>query len=231
MEQEYQEIDLRELIHIVLAKWWLIVIFFVFSIGITAFVTINYITPMYEAKSTLFIGKETNNIAGISLSDLQFDNKLVVDYRELIKTRLVTEEVIERLDLDVTVSGFVSRLSVATITDSRFINISFQDANPETAARVANVLSEVLVDKAVDVVGVKNVRIVDEAIPPMGPISPRLYLNIAIAGVLGIMIAVFCIFVINMLDNTIKKEEDIEKYLQLSVLGVVPKFKGDERSK
>lgn len=230
MEQEFQEIDLREIIHIVLAKWWVILIFIILSTGITAYVTMNYVTPMYSANSTLFIGKESDSIAGIDIKDLQIDDQLVTDYRELIKTRLVTEEVISRLNLDVSVSKFIEHLQVSTIKDSRFIHISYEDASPETAAIITNELSEELVAKAVDIVGVKNVQIVDKAIEPTLPVSPNVKLNIAVAGVLGAMLALFCIFLLHMMDNTIKREEDIENYLGLSVLGVVPKFEGDERN-
>lgn len=230
MDQEYQEIDLRELLHIVLAKWWLILIFLVLSTVLAAYITISFITPMYEAKSTLFIGKESDSIAGISFSDLQVDNKLVVDYRELIKTRLVTEEVIGDLNLDISVNEFIERLSVTTIKDSRFIHITFQDSNPKTSAMIANKLSATLVDKAVDVVGVENVMIVDHAIVPQGQVSPNLKMNVTISGMLGIMLGLFCVFLLHMLDNTVKREEDIEKHLGLSVLGVVPLFDGEERS-
>lgn len=232
MEQEFQESDLRELLHIVLVKWWLILLFLVVSAGLAAYVTGNYITPIYAAKTTLFIGKETNSIGGeISIGELQLNDKLVIDYRELIKTRLVTEEVIKDLKLDITVDAFVKHLEVATIKDSRFINITFEDPNPQTAAMITNKLSSTLVEKAVEVVGVENVRIVDEAILPTEQVSPNLKMNVVAAGVLGVLLALACIFLLNMLDNTVKKEEDIEKYFNLSVLGIVPKFKGDERSK
>ena len=77
--------------------------------------------------------------------------------------------------------------------------------------------------------GVKNVKIVDYAVLPEKPVSPNMSLNVVVAGILGIIISIFMILLINFIDNTINKEEDIEKYLQLSVLGVVPKFKGEER--
>ena len=97
MEQQLDELDLREIINILRDKWWLIVIFLLSSIIISIYVTNTYITPMYEAKSILFIGKDSNTIAGISLSDLQVDNQLVTDYKELIKTRMISEKVIEEL--------------------------------------------------------------------------------------------------------------------------------------
>ncbi|TCT12831.1 capsular polysaccharide biosynthesis protein [Natranaerovirga pectinivora] len=229
MVEEVNEIDLREIIGIVLEKWWLILVLFVISAGSAAYITSSHITPMYKTEATLFIGKEADALANISFDELRVGNQLITDYRELIKTRLVTEEVIGSLGLNVSISEFRSRLDVSTISNSRFFHIGFTDPDPELASMITNRLAEVLVATAVEIVGVKNVQIVDSAIPTRNPVSPNLRLNVAIAGILGIMIAIFLIFLLNMMDNTIKKEEDIEKVLGLTVLGVIPKFDGEAR--
>jgi len=225
MGEEYQEIDLLELIGIVLRKWWLILIFIVIAGGIAFYVTSNYVTPTYEAETTLFIGKEADILGEFSLSDFNMDSKLVVDYRELLMTRKVTEEVIRKLGLNVSTNRLISNLSVVTISDSRFMSIKFVDSNPEIAAAIANMLSEVLVDAVVDIIGIKNVQIVDAAIIPTLPIGPNIIMNVTIAVVLGGMLALFVIFILHLVDNTIKKEEQLEKKLGVPVLGVIPKHK------
>ena len=232
MIEENQEIDLIELLRVVLKNWWLIILLTLIAAATSYLVTKEYVTPIYEAKATLFIGKETDSIAGfdLSVSDLQLDNQLVVDYRELIKTRLITEEVILDLALLAEAEDLVKNLGISTISESRFMYVTYQDPIPERAAQIANRLSEVLAEKAEEIVGVKNVRIVDQAIVPEQPISPNTLMNTAIAGVLGAMIALFIIFIRMMLDNTIKTEEDIEKFTGLPVLGVIPEFKGEVRS-
>ncbi len=229
MDQEYQEIDLLELIHVVLQKWWIIAGFVVTAAICSAYITINMVTPMYEAKSTLFIGKESDSFAGISFSDLQIDDQLVVDYKELIKTRLVTLDVIKELNLNMKVSDFIEGLTIETIADSRFVHISFTGDDPAMATEITNSLSRHLIAHAVDIVGVKNVTVVDEAIVPEQPISPSLMKNVAIAVVLGGMFALGVIFVLHLMDNTFKKEEDIEKQLGMGVLGIIPVFEGEER--
>jgi len=225
MGEEYQEIDLIELFIIVLKKWWLILLFAALAGGSSYYYTTNYIAPTYEAKATLFIGKEADLLAGFSLSELQVDNKLVVDYRELLRTRLVTEQVIQELGLNITTSQIVSRLSVETVSESRFVQLKFVDTNPEVAATITNKLAEVLVEAVVTVIGIQNVQIIDAAIPPSSPISPSVMMNTAIAIVLGVMLALFVIFILHLVDNTIKKEEQLESKLGIPVLGVIPKHK------
>jgi capsular polysaccharide biosynthesis protein len=213
-----------------MGRWWVIALFTLIAVGVSTYVTSEMIEPVYESKSTLFIGNESDSIAGISFSDLQVDDQLVVDYQELIKTRLVTETVIRDLDLPTTVANFVEHLSVSGIKDSRFIHIVFQDTDPILAAQIANELSESLVANAERIVGVENVVVVDEAIPPAKPISPNLPMNVSIAAVLGAMLGMFLIMVLHMLDNTFKREDEIEKQLGIMVLGVVPKFDGERRA-
>ncbi len=224
MGEEYQEIDLKELVGIILAKWWLILIFVGIAGGVSYYTTTHFITPMYESQATLFVGKESDAFGDFSLTDLQMDNKLVVDYRELLKTRLVTEKVIADLGLDVSTDQIVNHLSVSVVSDSRLIHIAFTDADPEVAAAIANRLSEVLVIKAEEIIGIQNVQILDNAIPVYTPISPNVTMNVAIACVLGFMLAIFVIFVFKMMNNTIEKEDRLEAELGIPVLGIIPKY-------
>ncbi len=222
----YQEIDLVELMWTVLAKWWLILLLMVIAGGAAYYVTDQYVTPIYQAESTLFIGKESDVLAQVSLSDFNLDNKLVVDYRELIKTRLVTEEVINDLALQATTSSLITNLGIEIIDESRFMHVTFKDPIPERATQIVNSLSEVLADKAMEIVGVDNVRIVDEAIVPTTPISPNKMKNSAVAAAVGAMIALGIIFLQMMMNNTINNEEEMEKAFNVTVLGVIPMFKG-----
>jgi capsular polysaccharide biosynthesis protein len=228
MGEEYQEIDLIELMFIVLKKWWLILIFALLAGGSSYYYTTNFIEPTYEATATLFIGKEADLLAGFSLSELQVDNKLVVDYRELLRTRLVTEQVIQELGLNIATGSIIQQLSVETISESRFVHLKFKDVDPVVAATIANKLAEVLVEAVVNVIGIENVQIIDAALPPVFPISPSVTMNTATAAVFGMLLALFVVFILHLVDNTIKKEEQLESKLKVPVLGVIPKHKGEK---
>ncbi|GKX31773.1 putative capsular polysaccharide biosynthesis protein YwqC [Vallitalea longa] len=229
MENEYQEIDLKELIRVVIKKWWIIAIFLVIGTISTYLVTSYCMKPVYQAKTSLFIGKEKGNLGSISLGDLQLNSKLITDYREIAKSRLIADEVISNLDLQMDLKTFRSNLSISTVSDSRLFTVNVSHINPKLATDIANELAKTLVEKVSEIIEVQNIQVIDKALVPTSPIKPNKKLNVAIAGVLSIMLALFVIFLIEYFDNTVKSEEDVEKHLGLTVIGVIPKFEGEER--
>jgi len=229
MENEYEEIDLKELIHVIVRKWWIIVILVLVS-GIGAYlVTSFYIEPIYESSTSLFIGKEQNEIAGISIADLQVGNKLIVDYREIAQTRMIAEAVIDNLNLNMDLTTFRQNISINNVKDSRLFTIKFQHTNPQLAADIANDVAQELIIKVSEIIDIENIQVIDKALVPINPVKPNKMLNTAIACVLGAMVSLFIIMLIEFLDNTIKTEADIERHLGLPVVGVIPKFKGEDR--
>lgn len=230
MEQDYQEIDLVELFQKVMKFWWLLLLAASVCGGLAFYVTQYHITPVYEAKTTLFIGKEAGALAELSLNELSVGNKLVTDYRELIQTNNVLETVIRELKLDTTAEILRKKIEVTTVNESRFIYATVQDPSPEMAMAIADEVSVILKEKAEEIVGAKNVYIVDIAKLPKEPISPNKAKNTIIAMLIGFMVGVGIIFLNMMLNNTVEKDEDIEKAIGIPVIGTIPKFKGDPRA-
>lgn len=230
MNEEYQEIDLLELFRALLKKWWLILAFMVVFGGMAFYFTATYGTPIYRAQAEIFIGEESGSLTDISLSDLTMDSQLLADYEELIKTRMITEEVIDKLSLVATRGTLVENLSITIIGESRFMFITFTDPIPERAQLIVNTLADVLADKAEKIMGVKRVQVIDYAITPKTPIGPSVKRNTALAALVGAVIAAGIVFITMMASNTIANEQEIEKMLGVPVLGSIPKFKGAERS-
>ena len=229
MSRQTQEINFMDLIAPYLRMWWLIVLFVSIGAGSAYFMTEHLMVPYYEAKTIMFIGKDTDVLSGISMSDLQIDNKLVLDYRELIKTKLVIEQVTEELNLNRSYESMVERLDVNTQFDSRFINVVYVDSNPERAATVVNKFSETLVVTAQDIVGVDNIQIVDYADPPKYPSGPSLMVNGILAVMVSLLTAILIIFIIDKTDNRLKTKKDVEDIIGLTVLSEIPKAKGGSK--
>ncbi|SHJ72986.1 Capsular polysaccharide biosynthesis protein [Dethiosulfatibacter aminovorans DSM 17477] len=224
-----EELDLLELVQIVLKRKWIIVATTIFATVVSILVTMFAITPMYESKTTLMVNSSKSSglgdiASGFDLGSINLSQKLVVTYSEIVKSRIVLESVIDRLDLDMTYNGLLSRITSSPVGSTEILKISVKDTDPEAAAVIANTISDVFIKEVMRILKVDNVEIIDEAIPLGNPINVKLVLNAAIAFILGIMAGVFIIFILEMLDRTIKTVDDVEKYLGLTVIGSIIDF-------
>lgn len=226
-----KDINLRELFEIIIKKWWLIAILTVFGCGTAYFITAKFVTPVYEAKTVLYIGQENGSLGtiDISLGQLNANSQLIVDYKQLALTRLVTEEVIKNSGLNISNDDFQKNVVIESIADSRLFTVGYRNPNPEMAKKVADELAKQLTVAVLQIVGVENIRILDQAPLPEIPVSPNKLLNTLIGGLLGFLIALLIIYVMFLIDDTIKGEEDIENLIGVAVLGDIPEFKGEAR--
>ncbi len=223
------EIDIRELLYLLLRRWYLVVICFVLAAGTAFAVTQFYLKPVYRAETTLFLGKEKDKIGGISFTDLQVNSQLVIDYREILKSRMVAERIQQKLGVDV--GKFQRNVNVQTVKDSRIFKISYEDNSPKLAANVVNDLADVIMQMASDIIEVKNVKVIDTAKVPKTPVKPNKKMNVGMAGILGLLLGAALIYLLEFVDHTFKKPEDVERQLGLNVIGTVPKFEGGKRGK
>jgi capsular polysaccharide biosynthesis protein len=227
MENNFEEINLSDLIAILVRKWW--VLFFsvflciVFSAVYTFFIT----DPVYQSDTSIYVGKEVHAQSAIAYNDLILAERLVNDYRELIKSRMVTGMVIEELGLNMTSGELAKKINVSSIKDTRIIQITAEDTYPERARDIANMIAAVFKEKVVEIMDVENVKVIDEAILPINPVKPNVKLNFAIAFVLGIMIGIFVVFVMEYFDKSIKTAEDVKKTVELPIIGMIPDFLDD----
>lgn len=231
MENDYQEINIKEILRAIIKKIWLIVLLMIIGATIAHYITVNYIVPTYQANTVLFIGREENiiNGVGLSLNDLYINDQLFIDYQQLAGTRLVVDEVRKNLKTDISFEDFRRSMDVYTIGKSRLFGVSFKSSDPEFAAAASNELAKQITLAAAKIVNVQNIRIIDKAIVPTKQIAPNSMMNTVVAGFLGVFLGLLIIFIQVLFDNTIKSEEDVERLTKLPIIGVIPKFRGEIR--
>lgn len=224
MELREAELDLKEIMHIIRKRLWFIVLVTILAVGAGGVISLFVLEPVYRASATIIVGKPSSYLDGnrLQIEDLNLNQRLAKTYGEIIKSRGVLENVIFQLKLNLTTQQLKEKTLVKLVEGTEFITISVTDTNPERAADIANKMAEVFRFKVVNIMKVDYVQILDDAIVPRLPIKPRLELNMAIAGVLGIMTSIFVVFLLEYLDNTIKTPEDAEKYLGLNIVGIIP---------
>lgn len=229
MNEQHQNVNLRELMLAVIGKWWLVIGCMVVVGMLSYWLSNAYTVPIYRAQSTLFIGKDTSVLASINVNDLKFSNELVSDYRELLSSRLVTDKIISDLNGEVWHEQLIRNLNVITIEGTRFMYIAYDDTSASRAAYIANAFSEVLITQAEDIVGVQNISIVDYAIEPLGAMNDDHAMAVAMGGIVGMFIAVAIVFIRRLTDTTVRDEKFIEEAVGLPILGKIPKFEGEAR--
>ncbi|MCM1218362.1 MAG: Wzz/FepE/Etk N-terminal domain-containing protein [Lachnospiraceae bacterium] len=227
MEQKYDdeiEIDLMEILMLLLHYIWVIVIAAVI-VGGAAFAFSKFvITPTYESTTRILVlnRQDAGGSSNLTYSDLQLGSSLTKDYPELIQSRYVVEKVIELFELDSTYESFIDKIQVSTKSDSRIIDITITDPDPVLAKEIADALRDIAAERIVEVTDIQAVNKVDDANLPTKPSDPSVLKWTLIGFLLGGFLAAAVVLVRFLLDDTIKSSEDIEKYLHLSTLGLIP---------
>lgn len=218
------EINMKELFMLILRKWWILIICMII-IGSASFIWTNYYTdPVYLSSTTLYVGKNIGS-EGIQSSDLNLGSNLILDYRELAKSKLVANEVINDMGLvNISAKSLAKRIEVSQINESRVIRISVKDLDPQIAMKLTNKVAEVFQKKIIQIMQVDNVQIIDKAEVEFSPISPNKNLNYMIGIILGFVIGIGTILLVEYFDNTIRTTEDVQKHLDLPVIGNIPLF-------
>lgn len=221
---ELDSFELREIFDII-RKRLLLIVLIVLAAVITAGVLSYFVLDkQYEATTSLILGKPNDFSSNPQLqyNDVLLFQKLVKTYGEIAKSRTVSEKVIEAMQLNLTAEQLQSKITVTPVGDTELIKIKVVDNSPEMAANIANKLAEVFKSQVVQIMRVENVQVVDTAKIPNSPIKPRPTINIAISFMIALMAGVGVAFLLEYLDHTIKTPQDVEKYLELPVIGVIP---------
>ena len=221
MEEEV--IDLREYLSIIKKKWFIMAILCVVCVAASTVYSFFIAKPVYQAETTLIVKTEkTEGTNTVTSDQIKTTQQLAVTYGEIIKSRKVLDDVIKNLDLDESYGQLSGKISVSTVSDTQIIKVSVQDTNKSNAAKIANEIPKVFAKEAIRIADANGVEVIDKAQAPVNPVSPNKKMNILIAGVLGVMIGLFIIFIIEFLNTKIKTPQDIEKELGLHLLGVIP---------
>ena len=206
-------------------KFSIVLVALVFAIaafGYSAFLA----KKEYQSTSRIYVvSRQNQDNNALTNSDLQAGSYLVKDYREIILSQNVLSQAIEELKLDLTPAELSKKISVSVPTDTRILSITAKDGNPKEAARIANGLRNVAAEKIIAVTKVSDVTTLDEAEVPQSPSSPNIRRNVLLGFIAGAGLMVVLMVVVEVLDDRVKRPEDIEELMGLTLLGIVPDIK------
>ena len=216
------EIDVLAL----LQKLWTKKVFILFTaiyVAVFAFLgTYFFIQPTYTSSTRIYVVNQADDGKNLSAQDLQAGTFLTKDYKEIITSNDVLSEVIKDEKLNMTEADLAKMISVNIPTDTRLISISVNAKTGQDAQSLANKVRDVAAEKIKKVTKVEDVTTLEDAKLPDSPSSPNIKRNVALGAVLGGFLAIVGVLVREILDDRIRRPEDIEDALGLTLLGIVP---------
>lgn len=219
-------IDLLELLNALRKKALFLVLGLLVGAAVAGAWTKFKITPQYQASSMIYILTKTTSVT--SLADLQIGSQLTVDFTTLATSRPVINEVRSNLNLEsISYEQFVGMLSITNPSNTRILKITVTYPDAETAKEIANAMANSTADRVAEIMMTDRPTIVEEAVTPAWPSSPNTRKNIMMGALAGLVLVAAVVIVRFLMDDTIKTEEDVEKYLQLNTLAVFGVNRGE----
>jgi capsular polysaccharide biosynthesis protein len=223
MEQEVA-LDLKELYYTLKKRMGLIISITLLVTIISALVNIFVLTPIYEAKVSVVIGKDItlSNETNYDLNDVTMYQKLVKTYAEVAKSRAVAQSTLDVIGTDITVDELLEMLTVTPQEDTQLMDISVKSTDPEEAKIIVEALTNDFIVRAEKLISNSNIEILDIPEVPKKPIAPNKSLNVIITFFLGLVVSMGLVLIREYMDNTVKTKEEVEKTLNLPVIGLIP---------
>ncbi|MCI6330852.1 MAG: Wzz/FepE/Etk N-terminal domain-containing protein [Lachnospiraceae bacterium] len=220
------EIDLVELLGVILHNLWIIIVSGVIVAAVALLVSYFIITPKYESVTKIYVISKTNADT-MTYSDLQAGSTLTKDYKELVKSRPVLEEVLAETGIDVELKNLEAQITVEVPQDTRIVSITVEDKDPYEARIIADSVRIAASKHIREVMDTEAVNVVEEASLPIEKSSPSILKNTAIGYAVGLFLAIAIVIINYIMDDTIKTPDDVEKFLGVSVLGSIPYSEND----
>ena len=223
-----EEINLKDLFSYFFSKIFIVIITFVLAIS-TSLVYSNFIKePKYNSYTTIVLTRSSSDTdkdsnGTITQNDITLNQKLVATYREIIKSRRVLGQVIENLELDISVGELSRNISVTNPDGTELIKITVSSKSKSDAKDITNEIAKVFSKEIEDIYDIKNVSIIDEAVEANKPYNMNLTKDTIIASLIGLVLGFGIVFVMFYFDTTIKNPEEIQTKIGLPLLGIVPK--------
>lgn len=227
---EVDEIDLLDLFGFYMSRLPLLIAAVLIG-ALCAGLFTHYVIPnRYTAVSRMYMVSASSDSV-VNLSDLNIGTSLSNDYVELMKSRPVIEDVIEKLDLEYTYEQLLGMISLSVVSNTRIVKISATSTNPHEAMEIANQMAKTSKVQLPKVMDAPSPSIAEPAVLPMHRSSPSMTKNVALGALLLLACVLGILTVLYLLDDTIKSAEDVEKEFGVLPLTVIPEGRFDSGSK
>ena len=226
-EDDEIEIDLLELLGEFRRKIWIILGVIVLFGGVAGAFSKFVLTPQYKSTAMVYILSKETTLT--SLADLQIGSQLTKDYSVMITSRPVLEEVIEKQKLSLSYNQLKRMIRISNPAETRILNMSVSDTDPVRAKAIVDAVAKASSDYIGDIMEMIPPKIIENGVVPDNPTSPNIKKNAALGGLALSVAACGFITLQVIMNDTIRSEEDVSRYLGISVLAVIPENNGEEK--
>lgn len=219
-EEEYT-IDLGALFFALLDKWHMILLFSLVGMLLANAYAFFCIEPSYISTAKLYVVSASGDSA-VDLTDLNIGTSLTNDYRELIMSYPVLDQVIDALGLDMTSEGLAKLITISNPQNTRVLTIAAKTKDAKLSERIANTLAGVAQEYLPETMSTPRPNVAQVAKVATKKSDPSYVKMTLLGGILAfIMIAGY--YAIRFLtDDTIQSPEDIEKTFGIPVITSIP---------
>ncbi|MFL0249137.1 YveK family protein [Clostridium neuense] len=225
MEEQEMTLDLKDFFYIIIKRKKMICLITIAAVIVSALLSFFVIKPTYQANTSIIVGRpQQDKNEKLDNNDVTMYQNLMKTYIEIVKSKPILKATIEKADLNLTEDQLGKMINASSQQGTQIMDISITDKNAEEAYKIADSLTDTFIDKSKEIFPTSGVQlsVMNKADVPKAPIKPKKVLNIAIAFVLGLFVSIGLAFVLEYMDNTIKSENDVNKYLELPVIGIIP---------
>ncbi len=224
-------IDMAKIFRHIVRKWYLIVIAGILA-GVIGFCYANfYITPTYRAKSVMLVELRNSHYDEMNYEQVSIAQKYISTFTDIIRTNYVLEDVIKKLNLKESPSSLASKIQAHENEETFLITVTITHTDPKKALEILQALDDSVVDKVVEKFGSTYVQEWDKPVVSSSPVSPNVSRYTILGGMAGVIIALALIILIALLNNKVKSVSDLQRIVDIPVLGVVPSLQVSEKNK
>lgn len=207
----------------VLKKWFLLILLCTL-IGLGGAIFYGYSSPIiYESSTTLYVEPQVNSSI-VDYEGILTNSKMIKTYKQILKSRKITEKVINNLKLNISYENLLNMTTINTVSDTEMLSISVRSEYYQQAPIIANEIAAVFIEQMKEDMGIENIVVVDEAIENLTPVEPNM-IKLSILGLAaGILVGCAFTFLLDSMDNKIKNHDDVKKYLKIKTIGMIPNY-------
>lgn len=216
-------IDLEDLLYDMWKHLYILVIATIIAGAIGYSVSVYLITPEYEAAVTMIVNTKQDNTTTVTNDNITSAQNLVATYSIIIKSNTVLNRVIDSLDLDMEYKDLYEMISVAAVDNTQIMRVAVRNPDIELATKIVGEIAVVAPDIIVDTAEAGSCKVISQVMSDTKPVSPNIKRNTALAMGLGLMLSIIVVVLISITrERNIIGDSDVQKYLDLPVLGVIP---------